>query len=354
MSKTDTASSDELKRPRGVIPWVEKYRPNRVEDVAHQTQVVDTLKKSLETANLPHLLFYGPPGTGKTTAILAIGKQLFGPAFFKHRVLELNASDERGINVVRTKIKTFAQTAVGASKPPGYGYPVPPFKLIILDEADSMTPDAQAALRRTMETYSKVTRFCLICNYVSRIIDPITSRCAKFRFRPLDRAALVERLRYIAEREDVKVSDECVDRIVRVSEGDMRKAITLLQSAVRMYGNEITPQHIMEIAGQVPDEEIHGFLRACRSNDFNRLQTAVSNLIHNGFPASQLLNQLHDAIVDSKDIDDIAMANIGMQIARTESRLIDGADEYLQLLDLGAVIMRTAGAEVSRDRKSVV
>lgn len=124
--------------------------------MSHQHQVVDTLKKSLETANLPHLLFYGPPGTGKTTAILAIGKQLFGPEFFKHRVLELNASDERGINVVRTKIKTFAQTAVGASKPPGYSYPVPPFKLIILDEADSMTPDAQAALRRTMETYSKV------------------------------------------------------------------------------------------------------------------------------------------------------------------------------------------------------
>ena len=158
------------------------------------------------------MIFYGPPGTGKTSTILAAAKDLFG-VDYRSRVMELNASDERGINVVRTKIKAFAQLAVGSSKAGAAaadgagassgGQTPPPYKLIILDEADSMTTDAQSALRRTMETYSKVTRFCIICNYISRLIPPIASRCAKFRFKPLPAEAMVSRLGHIAQQEQV-------------------------------------------------------------------------------------------------------------------------------------------------------
>jgi replication factor C subunit 2/4 len=183
-------------KPSRSIPWVEKYRPDKVDDVAHQDEVISTLKTSIKEGSLPHLMFHGPPGTGKTTTILAVARALYGPELYKQRILELNASDERGIQVIREKVKTFAQGAVGERKTAGY--PCPRFKIIILDEADTMTPDAQSALRRIMELYSKVTRFCLICNYVTRIIEPLASRCAKFRFRPLPVSSMVSRMTQIA------------------------------------------------------------------------------------------------------------------------------------------------------------
>lgn len=167
------------------MPWVEKYRPSKIEEVSHQLEVVNALGVSIKTGQVPHLLMYGPPGTGKTSTVLAMAKELFGKEFYKHRILELNASDERGISVVREKIKKFAQRKI-AQNP---DIACPPIQICILDEADSMTIDAQAALRRIIEAYSHSTRFCIICNYISKIIDPLASRCVKFRFSPISESA---------------------------------------------------------------------------------------------------------------------------------------------------------------------
>ena len=217
------------------LPWVEKYRPKSVDEVSHQGDVIGSLRKAIEEKNLPHLIFYGPPGTGKTSTILAAARELFGKDY-RSRVMELNASDERGIAVVRNKIKSFAQVAVSSqTERSGVDAP-PPYKLIVLDEADSMTTDAQSALRRTMETYSKVTRFCIICNYISRLIPPIASRCAKFRFKALPAEAMIERLRFISDQEGVEIAPEGLVELMRLSEGDMRRAIQMLQSLHQLHG----------------------------------------------------------------------------------------------------------------------
>ncbi len=282
---------------------------------------------------LPHLLFYGPPGTGKTTSALAIVRQLFGPELSKTRVLELNASDERGIAVVRNKIKTFAATAVGHAVS---GYPCPPYKVIILDEADSMTGDAQNALRRTMETYSKVTRFVFICNYVSRIIEPLASRCAKFRFKPLQGEVIGERINHICRAEGVEITPEAMTTLGAVSGGDMRKTITTLQSAVRLRGTPVERQTVLDVAGAVPREAVAGLLTACRNGTFARLQQEVTDLIADGYPAQELLMQLQGAVLEDASISESARGRILLKLAETDKDLVDGADEMLQLLSTAA------------------
>jgi len=306
-------------------PWTEKYRPKSVDDVSHQEEVVSMLKSCLKADSLPHLLFYGPPGTGKTSTILAIAKDMFGD-LYKKRVLELNASDERGISVVRNKIKTFAKGAISTSAS------APPFKVIILDEADAMTPDAQSALRRTMEEYSTVTRFCLVCNYVSRIIEPLASRCAKFRFKPLPQEAIVQRLGMICEKEGLKCEPTVLDVVNNVSGGDLRKAITFIQGASRIGGGEIDAQTIIDMAGAVPDEAVQVLVDTLRTDKYEVMEAQVQSITRQGFSAHSILAQMLETIVKDTELSDIHKARASIKLAEVEKKLMDGASEQLQVL----------------------
>ncbi|XP_035692736.1 replication factor C subunit 4-like [Branchiostoma floridae] len=337
LSDAKPGSSKERRQPNA--PWVEKYRPRTVDDVAFQEEVVAVLKKSLQGADLPNLLLYGPPGTGKTSTILAAARELFGADLMKQRVLELNASDERGIQVVRDKVKTFSQLSASGTRPDGR--PCPPFKIVILDEADSMTNPAQASLRRTMEKETKTTRFCLICNYISRIIEPLASRCAKFRFKPLSSDILQKRLRHIAEAEKVNAEDKAITALIDTSEGDLRKAITYLQSAHRLKGEDaITEKDILEITGVIPKDMVSQLIQTCYSDSYEKLEKSVKDLKAEGYSAEQVILQIHDEVLPREDLTDKQKSVIAEKIAVCDQRLADGGDEFLQLMDLTSVMMQ--------------
>lgn len=343
-------------------PWVEKYRPKNLNDVTAQDHTITVLQRTLQSSNLPHMLFYGPPGTGKTSTVLALAKELYGPELIKSRVLELNASDERGISIVREKVKDFARMQL--SQPSAAyraQYPCPPYKIIILDEADSMTQDAQSALRRTMETYSKITRFCLICNYVTRIIDPLASRCSKFRFKSMEKGNARKRVEEIAEKEGVKLEDGAAETLIRCSEGDLRKAITFLQSAARLVGavgvreaeegggedkmdvdeketKIVTIKSVEDIAGVIPDATVEKLAKAMEPKSQGLVYEAVSkvvvDMVADGWSASQVLTQLFQRIIYDEAISDMHKNKITLIFSEADKRLVDGSDEHLTILDL--------------------
>lgn len=239
---------------------------------------------------------------------------------------------------MRTKIKDFAAVAVGSGS--HQGYPCPPFKIIVLDEADSMTEDAQNALRRTMETYSKVTRFFFICNYISRIIEPLASRCAKFRFKPLPEDIMSTRILHISSEEGLTLDSEAISALSLISQGDLRRAITYLQSAARLFGSSISAKDLISVSGVIPHEAVEALFRACKSGNFDVADKEVNKIIEEGYPVSQMLYQLLEVIVNSDDISDEQKARICKKFGEADKCLIDGADEYLQLLDVASNTMR--------------
>ncbi|KAL4783524.1 P-loop containing nucleoside triphosphate hydrolase protein [Aspergillus varians] len=352
-------------------PWVEKYRPKTLDDVAAQDHTTRVLQRTLQASNLPHMLFYGPPGTGKTSTILALAKSLFGPALYRSRILELNASDERGIGIVREKVKGFAR--VQLSQPVGLDaeyfekYPCPPFKIIILDEADSMTQDAQSALRRTMEQYSRITRFCLVCNYVTRIIEPLASRCSKFRFKPLDNSAAGDRLAHIAQTENLSLEEGVVDKLISCSDGDLRRAITYMQSAARLIGaaqvgkkdgdedaemkdqgsETITIRTIEEIAGVVPESVLDGLIQSLQpkkiGSSYEAISKVVTDIVADGWSATQILLQLYRRMIYNDAIPDVQKNKIVLVFSEMDKRLVDGADEHLSILDISLKISGIMG-----------
>lgn len=299
--------------------WVEKYRPDKVADIVGQDQVVERLKGYVSAGNLPNMLFVGRPGVGKTTAVLALSKELFS-GNWRVNFLELNASDERGIDVVRGKIKDFART-----KPIGGD-----FKIIFLDEADALTRDAQQALRRTMEKYSGTCRFILSGNYSSKIIEPIQSRCALFRFKSLEKKDIKSRLELISSREGLKVTDDGIDAILYASEGDLRKAINVLQSASAI-NKEIDSKVIYGVTSRARPEEIRKVVQTAINGDFIPARDALRKLlITYGMSGEDVIKQLHKEVFNM-DLEDEVMVKLADIIGEYEFRLVEGSNELIQL-----------------------
>jgi replication factor C subunit 2/4 len=316
-------------------PWIEKYRPKSLKDVTSQSTTTNILEKSLKSANLPHMLFYGPPGTGKTSTILALAHELYGPNLIHSRVLELNASDERGISIVRDRIKNFARLAVSnPSTEDKEKYPCPPYKLIILDEADSMTTDAQSALRRTMENYANVTRFCLICNYVTKIIDPLASRCSKFRFRSLDKDLGIKRLQFIVEQENLDIKTDAIIEILDVCEGDLRRAVNLLQCVSTVLDNSTNFQ-IKQLFGHLPDDLIIKTIEILKSKNFSKIiNFTESNLIRDGYSAAFILSALHEnLLLKNTELSNYQKNKIALILWDSDKSVSIGCNENIQILN---------------------
>ena len=226
---------------------VEKYRPNTLDDVSGHQDILATINKFIDQNRLPHLLLYGPPGTGKTSTILALARRIYGAANMRQMVLELNASDDRGIDVVREQIKTFASTKQIFTSARSGGSSMAGFKLIVLDEADAMTSTAQMALRRIMEKYTTNTRFCIIANYSHKLSPALLSRCTRFRFSPLKEGDIRVLVDKVVEEEHVQIRGEAVDALVKLSKGDMRRALNVLQAchASSKYSHKTCPTQLL-------------------------------------------------------------------------------------------------------------
>jgi replication factor C subunit 2/4 len=332
--------------------WVEKYRPKKVSEIVQQNEIKLLLEQAIIKKNLTHMLFYGPPGTGKTSTALALAKQLYylprkkgedkwahyerNDKLFKERVIELNASDESGIKVVRDKIKNFANSAINTIED---NNKIPSFKIIILDEADAMTNDSQFALRRIIELFTHSTRFILICNYVTKIIEPLTSRCSKFRFQTISTVSINEIINNISTKENIIIKNNVIETLFKITKGDLRKVINLLQRASYINKN-IDTELLIDISGQISDTQIDDIWNIVidKQTDHNKLFKLVREIINEGFSSIILLNNIFEKIIQDPNITDVNKRKIILIVSKIDYELLDNANETIQLLYLFNVI----------------
>ncbi len=316
--------------------WTEKYRPRSLDDMVDQEEIVNRLKSFVKARNVPHCIFAGPPGTGKTTAALCLAHDLYGPGYQEH-LMELNASDERGINVVRETVKTFARTrSIGDV----------PFKILILDEADNMTSDAQQALRRTMERYTETARFILIANYSGRIIEPIQSRCAPFRFTYLPEEHIRKRIEYIAENEGVTLLEDGLKAIIELGGGDLRRTINILQTAAST-GKPVDAETVYSVVGKANPKDVREMMITALNGDFINARNKLRELLLKyGLAGSDILGQIHSEVF-RLNIPERWKVKIIEMIGETDYRLLQGSNEEIQLSALLAKFVE-AGEEIRK------
>ncbi|MBI1970119.1 replication factor C small subunit [Candidatus Woesearchaeota archaeon] len=320
--------------------WTEKYRPREFSEIHGQQEIIKRIEALVRQKNLPHLLFTGPAGVGKTTTALVISRTLFGEEW-KNNVLELNASDERGIDVIRNKVKDFARTkAIGQA----------PFKIIYLDECDALTREAQQALRRTMENFTQTTRFILSANYSSKIIDPIQSRCAMFRFKPLEKKEIFAILEGITQRELLTITDTAKEALYDACGGDCRKLENLLQSCASLTSN-LDEDVVFSMASMAKPAEIKTMLTLAIQNKFiDARSMLLKTMVDYGLAGIDIIKQIQKEILDLS-IDGRTKMKLISACGECEFRLSEGSDEYLQLEAFLAkvALAGTAGAKTERE-----
>ncbi len=310
-------------REVSMLPWVEKYRPKSLDEIVNQEEVVSSLKNILQTKAVPHMLFAGPPGVGKTATAHAFARDLFGPNYIENGYfLEINASDERGIQTIREKVKMFArQIPMGEYS----------FKILFLDESDQLTDDAQHAFRRVMEQFSVTCRFILAANYSNRIIEPIQSRCAVFRFKPLSKIHVIQYLKRIADNEGLEVDDQAYEVIYDFSEGDMRKAINILQACASI-SKRIEEKTVYEVMGYVSRGEVRRILELALSGKFTDARDEVRRLLYvQGIMPSDLVSAIYRELfyVDLDEDDKLELLDL---LGEVDYRVSEGATPEVQLM----------------------
>jgi replication factor C small subunit len=309
--------------------FIEKYRPKDFKEIRGQEKIIQRLEAFVKQKNMPHLLLTGPAGVGKTTVALIIAKDLFGESYQNH-FLELNASDERGIDIIRNKVKDFARTR---------SIKEIPFKIIYLDECDSLTKEAQQALRRTMENYSNTCRFILSCNYSSKIIDPIQSRCAVFKFKPLDLNQITEIVENISDKEDLKIDRDAIKALYEISNGDVRKVENTLQSC-SVLSKEVTKELVYEVASAAKPGEVLDILNLSIDGNFIQARKLlIKTMLNYGLSGIDMIKHIQREILDL-NIDDNKKMEMIERCGEIEFRLVEGSDEFIQLESLIASFSR--------------
>ena len=321
-------NEESIKIETDSIPWIEKYRPSNLNDICSHEQIINTLKNFIKSKDLPHLLFYGPPGTGKTSTILSCAKELYGKNI-DIMVLQINVSEERGIEVVRNKILQFVQ-----SKSFLFSENNKLFKLVILDEADAMTPDAQAILRRIIEKYTINARFCLICNYIKKINLALQSRCTIFRFSPIPENAIEKRIRYIASKENLKIDEKVINSIIDKSTGDFRRIINILQTCA-MISNKINEDIIDKSTGNPKKEEIDKIYHSLFNDNITKAFKCINTIKETeGYSLIDIIRAIFKKIlldIDNKNLDHKKINQIIQKISILEYNLINNTNDSIQL-----------------------